>query len=246
MVATWRVSSFVLGILALAIAFMSPLDALSNDLSWVHMCQHMLLMVVAAPLIIAGAPTMVFTWALPVRWRSPLLRALSGSHNATVRFVGACFWNPLFIWLLHALGLWIWHIPQLYQWALIDPLVHDVEHLTFFVVGCLFWRIVLDRRRQQTLHPLLSMFYLFTTSIQTMFLGLFMALSPQVWYPIYTERTTAWGLTASEDQQLAGLIMWMPSCMAYAVVAVLVFAAWMDQSYHSLALPADRSSPQGR
>jgi len=226
----WRAVCFVLGTLTLGFALLSPVDALSNDLSWVHMCQHMLLMVVAAPLIVAGAPGMVLPWVLPVRWRSPLLRILAGSNNSALAAIYSFFWNPCAIWLLHAIGLWIWHLPKLYQWALHDPLVHDVAHLTFFLVGCLFWRVVVDVRNQRTLPPLLSVFYLFTTSIHTMFLGVFMALAPHVWYPIYAERTLVWGLTALEDQQLAGAIMWMPSCMVYAVVAVIVFAVWMDQS----------------
>ena len=134
------------------------------------------------------------------------------------------------MWALYAVGLWIWHLPYLYEWALQDPLVHDIEHLTFFIVSCLFWRVTLDVRVHLTLNPAASVLYLFTTSLHTMALGVLMALSPRVWYKVYVGRTEGWGLSPLEDQQLAGLIMWMPGCIVYAVVAAALFARWLDQA----------------
>lgn len=223
---------FFIGLMILTVALMSPLDVLSNDLSWVHMIQHMALMVVAAPLIMFGTPGIVIVWVIPQAWRKRVLPIVTGSGPGFIAGTAGVFqrwlWNPFLVWWLHALGLWVWHIPWLYELALVDPLVHDVEHLTFFVVACLFWRVVIDSRRRRIIAPGLAVLYLFTTSIQTMFLGVFMALSPTVWYPIYAGRTERWGLKLLEDQQLAGMIMWMPACTTYVIVAIFLFIHWID------------------
>lgn len=226
-VARWQGAAFGGGLLAVLLALMSPLDTLSEDLSWVHMTQHMVLMVIAAPLMILGAPGLVTIWAVSPHWR----KAAAGwtRRGTPTRELWNFSWNPLFIWSLHAVILWGWHLPILYQWALDDPLVHDIEHLSFFLVACLFWRIAIDRRTGRRLNPGLTVLYLFTTSLHATLLGVFMALSPQPWYPTYVGRTELWGLSPLEDQQLAGLIMWMPACMVYAVAAAGVFAAWLTE-----------------
>ncbi len=231
-----RFASFLAGMAMILIALLSPLDTISNDLSWVHMIQHMVLMVVAAPLTVFGAPGIVFTWAIPKRSRKRVARIFASNGPGPIAMFQRWLWNPIVVWLLHAGGLWLWHLPRLYQHALVDPFVHDFEHLTFFIVACLFWRVVLDPRRQRSIEPGLGVLYLFTTSIHAMFLGVLMALSPTVWYPIYAGRTQRWGYTVLEDQQLAGVIMWMPACMIYAVVAVFLFVHWMD-SLSDIAKP---------
>ena len=228
-VAPWRAIGFLLAVFSLTVALLSPLDTLSDDLSWVHMTQHMVLMVVAAPLLIAASPGLVWTWAMPTKWRKPLGRFLVQLSPASRSFAGALLWNPFLVWALHAIVLWVWHLPVLYEWALVDPLIHDIEHLSFFLIACLFWRIVLDTRHGPTLNPGLSVLYLFTTSLHAMGLGVLMTLSPSAWYGIYVGRTSVWGLSPLEDQQLAGAIMWMPACMAYAIVAAGIFANWLNQ-----------------
>ena len=225
----WRAIVFATGLLAVLVALISPLDTLGDDLSWVHMTQHMMLMVVAAPLIVLGAPGLVGAWALPRAWRKMSHFPLWPRRAVSRRRLRRLFWNPLFVWLLHAIILWAWHLPALYELALIDPLVHDIEHLSFFLVACLFWRVAIDPRAQLRLNPGLSVLYLFTTSLHAMMLGVFMALSPSVWYPIYAGRTKLWGLSPLEDQQLAGLIMWMPGCAVYAIVAAGLLAGWLRE-----------------
>jgi putative membrane protein len=228
-VSGWQVTSFVASLVLILLALLSPLDALGNDLAWVHMLQHMTLMVAAAPLLALSGPGLAMAWAMPgiLRgWRrSWLARKLLGLRAALQRMG----WHPLFIWWLHAAVLWLWHVPSAYQLALQDQLVHDLEHLSFFAIAFLFWRLVLDPRRIPTLNPGWSIVYLFTTSLHAMVLGVLMALAPRVWYPVYIGRTEGWGLTALEDQQLAGLIMWMPACLVYAVVAVALFAQWLQR-----------------
>lgn len=224
-----RSISFMVGMVALSAALLSPMDVISNDLSWVHMIQHMVLMVVAAPLVMFGSPGMAVPWAIPGRWRKRVVVNILGSDGFWSRRLGKLFWSPIAIWTANALVLWIWHLPWLYEWALMDALVHDIEHLMFFVVSCLFWRIVVDVRRNRAIEPGPAVLYLFTTSIHSMFLGVFMALSPTPWYPIYFGRTQRWGFGILEDQQIAGMIMWMPACTSYAIVAICLFANWLNR-----------------
>jgi putative membrane protein len=215
--------------LSIVVALMSPLDTLSDDLSWVHMTQHMVLMLIAAPLLVVSAPGLVVAWALPRSWRSALGQLFSGRKSYWGWTIHQLVWNSLWVWSLHAFVLWVWHIPWLYELALVDPMIHDLEHVSFFLAACLFWRIAIDRRRRPTLNPGWSVLYLFTTSLHATVLGVFMALAPSVWYPTYMDRTWRWGLSPLEDQQLAGLIMWMPACTVYAIVAAGLFANWLQE-----------------
>jgi putative membrane protein len=217
--------SFAASILTLIAALLSPVDPLSDELSWMHMVQHMLLMMVAAPLFVLGAPATVMLWALPLRHRRRVggwLRMLDG-----LKIRGYLLWQPLLLWTLFAATLWVWHLPWMYEAALRNDSFHDVQHLAFFGVSCLFWRVLLDPLSRLRLNPALGVLYLFTSSLQATVLGIFMAIAPTVWYPWYGERTEAWGLSAIEDQQLAGFIMWMPACLIYAVAAAAIFGLWL-------------------
>jgi cytochrome c oxidase assembly factor CtaG len=117
----------------------------------------------------------------------------------------------------------------LYQAALRDPLLHDAQHLSFFTAASLFWRLCLDPLAGRRLSALGAIPYLFTTALHSAALGIFLALSQRTWYPDYVTRTSAWGLTPLEDQQLAGLIMWMPACLIYPAVAAILFGTWLTR-----------------
>jgi cytochrome c oxidase assembly factor CtaG len=215
-----QAAAYLVSLAVLFAALLSPLDALSAELASAHMIQHMLLMVVAAPLFVLGVPGLVLTWGLPQHWR-PMAGSWRRSLDADA------LGRPLLPWGLYAATLWVWHLPVLYQAALADPLVHDAQHLSFFAAACLFWRVLLDPLRRRRLHPVMAVIVLFTTSLHAALLGVFMTLSPALWYDVYAGRTAAWGLTPLEDQQLAGLIMWMPACLVYPAVAAAVFGLWL-------------------
>jgi putative membrane protein len=219
-----RAACFYGGLLVVFFALLSPVDAVGEDLSFVHMVQHMLLMNVAAPLFVAGSPTFVLAWGLPEGrrgWsRTLYVHAFRLPQEPLL-------WQPLFVGTLFAVTLWIWHHPVLYQAALRDPLLHDAQHLSFFLTACLFWRVCLDPLGQRRLSPPAAVPYLFATSIHSSALGIFLALSPHVWYGHYESRTPAWGFTPLEDQQLAGLWMWMPGCLMYPAVAAMLVSTWL-------------------
>jgi putative membrane protein len=220
----WQAACYFGSLTMILLALLSPLDALSEELSSVHMVQHMLLTMVAALLFVLGSPTFVLAWGLPEG------RQGWGSSFFTFAFrlpQEPCLYQPLFVWILFAGTLWAWHHPALYQAALRDPLMHDAQHLSFFVASCLFWRVCLDPLGGRRLSPPGAVPYLFTTSLHASALGVFLTLSPRVWYEDYATRTISWGLTPLEDQQLAGLIMWMPACLIYPAAAAALFGAWL-------------------
>ena len=215
----WQAVAFAAGLLAVAVALVSPIDPLSDELSWVHMVQHMLLMNVAAPLLVLGAPALVLLSGVPSPYRAAVGRVVSR--------IDAGLWNPAVVFVLFAVAVWAWHLPALYLAALRDEVVHDLEHLTFFVAAVLLWRLVLDPISRRRMTAVGGAAFLFATSLHTMALGVFMTLATRPWYPDYSGRTTAWGLTALEDQQLAGAVMWMPGGLVYALVAAGRVAVWL-------------------
>jgi cytochrome c oxidase assembly factor CtaG len=192
-----------------------------------HMIQHMLLMMVGAPLVVLGGSAAATLWSLPAAWRRRGAVWLGRMQGWRVpRYL---LWQPLLTFALFGLALWVWHVPALYEAALYDDLVHDLQHLMFFVVACLFWRVLVDPLSRLRLSPGLGVLYLFATSMHATFLGVFMALSPSPWYGFYETTTAAWSLSALEDQQVAGLIMWMPMCMIYALAAAVIFGLWLRE-----------------
>lgn len=221
-----RAIAFATGLLTLGIALLSPLDRLSAALSSAHMVQHMLLMLVAAPLLVLGSPALVLLWVLPLRFRGRLgrlLGRLEGWHSPSYRI-----WQPLLCWSLYAATLWIWHLPALYQAALRNARIHDLQHAAFIATSFLFWRVLIDPIGRLRLSRGLSVLYLFTTSLHACALGVFMALAPRVWYLDYVATTPLFRLTPLEDQQIAGLIMWVPCCMLYAGAAALLLGLWLE------------------
>lgn len=226
-----RALSFWVGMLLLVVTLLSPLDAMAGQLSSAHMVQHMLLMTVIAPLLILGAPGLVCFCGMPAFSRDLVARSR--------RTIGRCgwrsLWNPWLVWMTYAVAMWAWHLPWPYQAALRSQTVHDLQHASFLVAAFLFWRVLLDPVSRQRLGQGQSVLFLFTTTLHATVLGVLMTISPRPWYPAYAGRTQWWGLTPLEDQQLAGLIMWMPACAPYLVFAVLAFVKLVSEPGDSLA-----------
>lgn len=219
--------AFAAGMASLVLALVSPIDVFSDELSWMHMIQHMMLMAVAAPLLVSGSPFLVSLWALPLSWRRSYGRLKRFSESwKPARYL---LWQPVLMWTLFAFTLWVWHLPKLYEATLYDDLFHDFQHFSFVAVSCLFWRVLLDPVSRLRLGRGAGVLYLFLTSLHATVLGVFMTLAPRVWYPFYEDRAPRWKLSALEDQQVAGLIMWMPACMVYAIVAALLLGWWLRE-----------------
>jgi putative membrane protein len=215
-----RLSWFVLGEFVIALALLSPLDAASGTLLSAHMVQHVLLVAVAPPLLLAGRPEAMCFWGLPEPWRRPLAR--SRPARAVLRSVGALA-RPLPASVLHGAALWLWHTPVLFEAAEVSASLHALEHACFFGTAVLFWRAVLAAARDPAA-ALGGAAAALVMLIVGGFLGALIGLSPSLIYPVSTREAAAWGLTPLEDQQLAGAIMWVPAGAAY-LVAGLALAA---------------------
>jgi putative membrane protein len=217
--------AFTAGGMALVIALSPRLDDWSEQWLTAHMVQHELLMVVAAPLIAVGAPLVAILWAVP----SPVRHALIGTVQRTpLPGVWRTITAPPFAFVLYGLALWIWHIPVLYDKALQHEAVHAVQHLCFFGTAALFWWGIVHGRQGRTGYGA-AVVYLFVTAVHGGVLGALLTVSPRVWYAPYLAHHPA-GLMPLEDQQLAGLLMWIPAGLAFVTGALLLFAEWLRQS----------------
>jgi putative membrane protein len=224
--------AFGLGWLSLVIALISPLHALGGALFSAHMLQHEILMLLAAPLILLGRPAAVFLWAFPMKWRVGMGRA---TRTRVLSGVWRFLSNPWFAWGSHAAALWVWHIPILFQATLKSEPVHFFQHFTFFISALLFWWVLL-KGGEAAMSYGAGVLYLFTTGVHSGVLGALLTFARLEWYPAYKDTAAAWGFTALEDQQLAGLIMWVPAGLVYMAGGLVLFAVWLKRSDHSLQM----------
>jgi putative membrane protein len=198
-VSPWRVTAAGAGLLALAVALLSPLDALAHALFSAHMLQHLLLVSVAAPLLLLADPFSALLWGLPAP-----LRALAGRLLRPRARLRRLWWGLTAMpvaWLVHVLVIWLWHLPTAYDAAVADRLLHDLEHLAFFGSALLFWWPIVQPAPRVRVPPVYSLrvIYLVLAAVQTGLLGLLLTLSPRTWYRSYA---------SPEDQALGGVVMW--------------------------------------
>lgn len=217
---------YALGWFWLFVALVSPLHPWGEVLFSAHMVQHELLMLVAAPLLILGRPVIAFLWAMPLRIRRKVGRA---GANGWVKRAWDILINPFVAWLIHAVILWSWHIPSWFQATLTSDWIHSLQHSSFLVSALLFWFAVLHGRSRELGYGM-AVVYMFTTAVHSGALGALLTFTTFVWYPAYTETARVWGLSALEDQQIGGIIMWIPACIVYIVAGLALFIAWMGES----------------
>ena len=222
----WEAAAFALGLLSLALALLSPLAWVSQVLFSAHMTQHEILMLVSAPLLVFGRPLYAAVWAFSASGRSDLGRRLR--YEPLVRT-----WHmltaPLTVFLLHAAALWIWHAPAFYEAALVNEGVHAVQHMTLLVTAALFWWGMVHGRYGRTGYGV-AVLYVFLTALHSSVLGALLTIAPGVWYEMYSSSAIAWQIDALQDQQLAGLLMWVPSGVVFIVFGLALLAAWLGES----------------
>ncbi|HKY43092.1 MAG TPA: cytochrome c oxidase assembly protein [Pyrinomonadaceae bacterium] len=223
---TWEAVCFALGWLALLVALVSPMHAWGQVLFSAHMSQHEVLMLVAAPLLVLGRPLIAFLWALPLNWSRGLGNV---AKTSWINRLWRTLTIPLVAWLVHAIALWIWHIPVLFDAVLHNEVVHTLQHLSFLISALLFWWALIHGP-QGAMGYGAAVLYLFTTAVHSGVLGALLTLAGSVWYPSYIGLTSSWGLTPLEDQQLGGLIMWIPAGLVYLIAALALFAGWLRAS----------------
>ena len=220
----WQAACFGAGLATLAVALLSPLDALAEALFSAHMVQHLLLLVVAAPLLALGEPLLPAMWALPVRWRHGLGQWWLSCVPARRAVRGAT--GPLGVWLAQLAVLWFWHLPGPYLAALRDERLHALEHLAFLGTAFAFWWVVVQPIGRRRLAYGGAVVYLALSMMQSGALGAILAFARTPWYPAHAAGAAAWHLTLLEDQQLAGLIMSVPMSFVYIGAALVLAARW--------------------
>jgi putative membrane protein len=222
----WEAAAFGAGWFVLFVALVSPLHAWGRVLFSAHMTQHELLMLVAAPLIALSRPMIAFMWALPLAWS----RCVGGWAKVNwFHKLWCALTIPLVAWIIHAVALWMWHVPALFDATLHSELIHTLQHLSFILSALLFWWALIHGRRGWMGYGA-AVLYVFTTSIHSGLLGALLTFSTYVWYPSYVGLTTSWGLSPLEDQQVGGLIMWIPAGVAYAIAGLALLAGWLRES----------------
>jgi cytochrome c oxidase assembly factor CtaG len=217
---------FAGGLLSLIIALDSPIHELSERLFWVHMTQHEILMLVSAPLLVMSRPLVSLLWAMPRTWR---VRAGTVAKSKIVRRAWLAISAPVAAWLLHGAALWLWHAPALFVAALQSELVHAAQHISFLGTALLFWWALLSNHGLRLGYGG-ALLYVFTTITHMSFLGAWLTFSARVWYAPYLQTAPAWHLSALEDQQIGGLVMWIPAGVLLTAVMLVLFIKWMQQS----------------
>jgi putative membrane protein len=189
------------------------------------MAQHLLLILVAAPLLVLGTPVLPILWAAPEASRRGL-----GAVWKRVNFLE----KPGIAFTLHSLALWAWHLPILYEAAINTRAVHVIEHLSFLGTAILFWFAVLRPGRGAFG---LGVLLVFALALQSTILAALLAFSPTPWYTAHLTSTAQWGLSPLEDQQIAGLAMWIPGGSIYLAAGLGLFAAWLNESNQPARTP---------
>lgn len=217
-----QVAAFSGGLATLAVALASPLEAAASSLFAAHMVQHLMLLVVAPPLLVLGRPGLVMTMALPRRARRRVRRA--GTRGAVRRTVEAVS-HPAAVWGAGTVVLWAWHLPSLYEAAVLHDAVHALEHATLLAIAGLLWAAVLGRGSRPLAAPAVVLL-LFVTALQGAALGAVLSLASAPLYAVHEPVAPLWGLTPLEDQQLAGGLMWVPPGLVYLAVMAGVLVRW--------------------
>jgi putative membrane protein len=213
------------GFAALALTLMPPLHEWAEALFSVHMISHGVLMAAAAPLLILARPGPLMLWALP-----RLVRRLIGRWTAQIGESApwSALSRPLTASFAHGTAIWVWHMPAFFVGALHWEGLHWLQHASFFFTALLFWWVIFGFRHLRS-DAGTSIACLFVTALHTGLLGALLTFSVRLWYPP-APGTAEWGLTAIEDQQLAGIFMWMPVGLIYALAALALAGQWISTS----------------
>ena len=215
---------FVAGWAVLALALVSPLHEGGERSFTLHMAEHELIMLVATLLLAASRAGGTLAWGLPARAR----RALAAGWKAPLAALWQRMTEPVTATVVQAVVMWAWHAPALFDRALRSQGWHVAQHLSFIVASLAFWVAMLGRRRGGYL---LSAACLFLTSLVEGALGALMALSSSPWYPDYAAMgMSGIGLDPANDQQLAGLIMWIPGGLVHGAAALLLLHRWLTSA----------------
>ncbi len=198
----WRRRCLAGAIATLAVAFVSPLERLSGDLASAHMVQHVLVLLIAAPLLALSTPPAMVPFRLPA----------------------------IALWLVHAGTVWIWHAAGPYDAAVENNLLHAVEHASFLITAVTFWWVVIGCSDRQGVSRGYSVLLVFAMAMQSVFLSVLLTFARTPWYSAYATTAQKWGLDPLADQQLAGVIMWIPAGLVYLGAGLALAVVWLREA----------------
>ena len=212
---TGQTFAFLSGVLIMFLALVSPLDELGDSyLFSAHMVQHLCLTILGPPLLLLGTPE----WMV-----KPVLQ------NKVIFKVAKVLTYPVVAFVLYNADFWLWHAPPLYNATLENQTIHILEHLTFIVFGLLYWWPLFSPSKDLPRLPFGGqILYLFVSGMPSVLLGAGLTFSPPLYAP-YIAAPRIWGISVATDQQLGGLIMWVPVSIFYIVIMSVLFIRWMLQ-----------------
>ncbi len=213
----WRLCCFIASILVALVALISPLDTLADQLFFMHMIQHMLLLDIVPILGILGFTKVILR---------PVTRAIADLERRA-----GVLAHPAFAVLLYVSVIYAWHVPAAYDFAVTHPLVHVLEHTSFVLAGGLYWWHLLSPiRARLRLDGLGPVVYMATTKLFVGALGMGLAFAPSALYPYYVHHARIWGISAIEDQGIAGVIMAIEQSLVMGVAIVVLFVRALTES----------------
>ncbi len=242
-----RTLAFVAGLATIVVSLDGPIDNYADELFWVHMLQHVLLLTVAPPLILLGRPWPRMWRALPLRTRTTVGRTIARARwTAPLRALA----RPLPAWVLFNATFVLWHIPAAYNATLSNQTIHNCEHAMFFFTGLLFWARVIDPGPLRPRLPWLGRIaYVVGGMVVGWILAITLVLVPHPLYAHYADEVTRpGGISALTDQQLAGGVMWVLGSISFTIAMLIGFYRWLEpESYPPPArvLAAEPSPPAG-
>jgi cytochrome c oxidase assembly factor CtaG len=238
--AGWRLATYWAGLLTLALSLMSPIDVLSGQLFFMHMSQHLLLTMVAVPLLLIGNPFPVLMWGLPRQARRPVSAVLS--ERSRLRRPLALVTSPGVVWLLYVSALIGWHDPALYNLALRNGFVHDLQHLSFFITTALLWWHVLGvaPRLHRSMSVGQRIVYTISVVPVNMIIGVVIAFAPSPIYSHYLDVPRLLGLSVMQDQMIAGILMWIPGSEMFFWAGLIVLTQIVNAEAKK---PAPKDAP---
>jgi putative membrane protein len=233
-VSTSRAAAFITGLAAMAVALLSPVAVYSERLFFMHMIQHLLLLLITPPLLLLGKPLVPMLWGLPSSWRRRVGQMLGPGH--VLARLGDTLTMPLVAASAFVITIAVWHIPVFYDAAQGRTLTHDLEHLMFFGTALLYWWPVIHpaggRRR---LSYGLAVPYLLPPFLESMVIGVLLTFADRPLYRTYAEMEMPWGFSVVSDQQLGGLIMWIPGGMLFLIPLIGLLTAVLRNEERSVS-----------
>jgi putative membrane protein len=213
----WRLAAWCGGVAALFVALVSPVDVLGEQLASMHMVQHLLIADIAAILLTLGLTRHILR---------PATRRIHRIERAAGPFA-----SPWFGVVAYVGAMWLWHVPTLYDAALEHSYVHTLEHLTFAAAGLLYWWHLLSPIRSRLrLGGMGPIAYMASTKLLVGFLGIALAFAPELLYDAYDHPGKRWGMTALDDQHVAGLIMALEQSIVMGIALAWLFARMLAES----------------